>query len=328
MKTLAFSFATLLAGLFTATASGEATEKSSFHTFGAGNSFIFVENGITFCVFPDGEFDFYMENTAYGPVTAVSPAAMSFNGGYDYNSCLQYDDYGAVIQVVNTPVFYDAYGRVARIGAIDLCYTGRNLVQIGGLRLFYNPYGVYSHCNGFINNYNVTYYYRPYYTYFARPVTSFCMVSYQPYRVYYAPVRYTYYQPYYNNVRSCYVPVGTSCEYKEKPYKKSLYCNDRRVVASAEPYVYKRETAPRSYASSKKYEASRPYAATRNPAQRTYEPVLQREYASPQSQKAAPEEGRQATRRLSVEKTERAKTYSGERTATHGARSASYRHRG
>src|SRR5690606_41900752 len=27
-----------------------------------GNSFIFVENGVTFSVYPDGEFDFYMDN--------------------------------------------------------------------------------------------------------------------------------------------------------------------------------------------------------------------------------------------------------------------------
>ena len=27
-------------------------------TFGYGNSFIFVENGVTFSVYPDGEFDF------------------------------------------------------------------------------------------------------------------------------------------------------------------------------------------------------------------------------------------------------------------------------
>ena len=74
---------------------------------GYGNSFIFTEAGIEFSVFADGQFDFYMPN--YGPNVNVSVntpnASISFNTGYDYNPYVQYDEYGAIIQIENTPAF-------------------------------------------------------------------------------------------------------------------------------------------------------------------------------------------------------------------------------
>ena len=197
-------------------------------TFGYGNSFIFVENGITFSVFPDGEFDFYVNDMPYG-----SHANVSFNAGCDYNSYLQYDDYGAVIQIVNTPIFYDYYGRVAQIGAVRIFYNNHRVIRIGGLHIFYNPHGMYSHCSGYINVYNRVYVYRPFHRFFIRPVTQFCMVSYLPYRQYYAPVRYTYCKPYINNVRKCYASVGTTYYYKENNSRRGIYKNDKRVTVSS-----------------------------------------------------------------------------------------------
>lgn len=228
MKTTAIFFASLLAGALIVTAAPQTTNHTPSHTFNNGNSFIFVENGITFCIFPNGEFDFYMENYPY-----ASPSVstwVSFNGGYNYNPCLQYDDYGAVIQILHTPVFYDFYGRVARIGNIDIQYAGRNVVQIGGLHIFYNPYGAYSHCNGYVTTYATTYYHKPFYTCFVKPAPQFCMVAYQPYRRYYEPVRYTYYKPYNNNIRTCYAKIGTEYQHKKIHPQKKIYYNDYRVA--------------------------------------------------------------------------------------------------
>ena len=86
-------------------------------------SFIFIEGGIEFSVFPDGQFDFVMQN--YSPNVNFGfntpTASITFNSGYDYNAYVQYDDYGAIIQIENTPVFYDYYGRVTQIGNITIC---------------------------------------------------------------------------------------------------------------------------------------------------------------------------------------------------------------
>ncbi|MCB0375306.1 MAG: hypothetical protein KDD04_05245, partial [Sinomicrobium sp.] len=229
MKNVILLLATLFMGAFGAHAShpaaGAAGNDHPDAAFGYGNSFIFVENGITFSVFPDGEFDFYVNDTPY----AGAQVNIGFNAGYNYNHYLQYDDYGAVIQVINTPVFYDYYGRVVQIGSVRIFYNNSRVIRIGGLHVYYNPYGVYSHCSGYINIYNKVYVYQPFHSYFIRPVTQFCMVAYQPYRQYYVPVRYTYYKPYNNNARICYATIGKTYYYKESNAKKVIYKNDKRV---------------------------------------------------------------------------------------------------
>ena len=60
MKKFIFLIAALILGGFTATAATTNLDNSSVSTFnrGYGNSFIFVEGGIEFSVFPDGQFDF------------------------------------------------------------------------------------------------------------------------------------------------------------------------------------------------------------------------------------------------------------------------------
>ena len=134
-----------------------------------GNSFIFVEDGVTFSVYPDGEFDFYIDNRVNVGVGAqIGNVGITFNSGYNYNPFVQYDDYGAVIQVENTPIFYDYYGRVSQIGNVDIWYNNGRVRRIGGLHVYYNG-GVFSHYTGYINIYNRGYVYRPFHRYFARP---------------------------------------------------------------------------------------------------------------------------------------------------------------
>jgi len=89
---------------------------ATYTNYRYGNSFIFVEDGVTFSVYPDGEFDFYLDNRVNVGVGArIGNVGITFNSGYNYNPYVQYDDYGAVIQVENTPIYYDYYGRVSQI---------------------------------------------------------------------------------------------------------------------------------------------------------------------------------------------------------------------
>ncbi|KAB7530602.1 hypothetical protein F8C76_03625 [Flagellimonas olearia] len=198
-------------------------------TYRYGNSFIFVEDGVTFSVYPDGEFDFYLDNRVNVGVGAqIGNVGITFNSGYNYDPYVQYDDYGAVIQVENTPIFYDYYGRVSQIGSVDIWYNNGRVRRLGGLHVYYNG-GVFSHYTGFINIYNRHYVYRPFHRYFARPAIGFCTVYSSPYRRYYSPIRYTYYAPYRNNYRRAYAKVGRS--YKYNPDRRSrVYRNDKRVA--------------------------------------------------------------------------------------------------
>jgi hypothetical protein len=207
MKRILFLFALLVAVSTTAKAETnttlEATASNNNFVRGYGNSFIFVEGGIEFSVFPDGQFDFYMPN--YGPNVNVGinrPGfALSFNTGFNYNPFVQYDSFGAIVQIENTPVFYDFYGRVNQIGNIFINYNGFGRVnRIGGLNIFYRN-NVFWRYEGFINIYNRAYIWRPWHRFYALPPANFCVLNSYPYRQFYTPVRHIWYRPYRNNVR-------------------------------------------------------------------------------------------------------------------------------
>lgn len=213
MKKLLFLFASLVLVNTTAIAktnTDEAKTSIMSNVRGYGNSFIFNEAGIEFSVFADGQFDFFIPN--YGPDVSVgfnSPGfALSFNSGFNYNPYVQYDSFGAIIQIENTPIFYDFYGRVNQVGTIVINYNGLGRVhRIGGLNIHYRN-NVFWRYDGFINSYNRAYVWRPWHRFYAVPHVNFCIVNVHPYRQFYAPVRHTFYRPYRNNVRHFNVNTG------------------------------------------------------------------------------------------------------------------------
>ena len=201
MKKLAIIFSIVLMGL-SATATPINSESHLRRGYD-GNAFIFVEQDVEFSIFPDGQFDFvYIGPQKNNKVTVSSQNVnISFNSGYNYDAYVQYDAYGAVIQVENVPVYYDEFGRIVRAGNVDIRYNDRRLVRVGGLNIFYNNYGHYSHYSGAINVYNPYYVYRPWHVYYARPLYTHVIVYDYPYRKHYKPIRYSYHQHvhYYNN---------------------------------------------------------------------------------------------------------------------------------
>ena len=126
MKNTLFLFATFVLVSFGAIASTNNTTGSSFAypDFNEyDNSFTFVERGVTFAVFQNGEFDFYI-NPRNGLHVGYQGNGMdiTFNSGYNYDAYVQYDNFGAVIQVEDIYVDYDYYGRVSRIGNTRINY--------------------------------------------------------------------------------------------------------------------------------------------------------------------------------------------------------------
>jgi hypothetical protein len=206
MKKLAkLVFGFLLMGI-TSNATTNNFEVSEFNNYNRydGRAYIFEEGGVEFSVFADGQFDFsYVgSNGQQVQVNISSPNAnISFNAGHDYELYVQYDDYGAVTQIENVPIYYDNYGRIAQAGNVDIRYNNRRIVRVGGLFINYNYYGNYVNSTGFINAYNQFYIYRPWHAYYVAPFYSSCIVYDYPYRRYYSPIRYSYghHSNYYNN---------------------------------------------------------------------------------------------------------------------------------
>ncbi|MDQ7959387.1 hypothetical protein [Flavobacterium lindanitolerans] len=112
----------------------------------------FVERGITFYVFPDGQFDFNTEPTVANDVfyykSGRRSSSANMNTTYGAPGVrngqgvkIEHDSQGRIRRVGNVFVNYDAYNRIKRIGTVYMSYNRYALSQIGGLQLIYNRRG-------------------------------------------------------------------------------------------------------------------------------------------------------------------------------------------
>lgn len=219
------------------------------------DSFIFIEGGVEFAVYPNGEFDFYFnpDFRRGNTVHIASPGVnISYNSGYNYDPFVQFDDYGAVIQIESVPVYYDYYGRIIQAGDVFLRYnTFGRLAQVGNLHIHYNRHHHFTHSSGFINHYNRHYVYRPWHTYYRRPYTNVSIVFNRPYRAYYQPHRISYnkyvtvYNTYYvnnNSRRNFYRPSD-----RVRSYNYGTKTTSRRDLSETRSNIaYSREDVNRN----------------------------------------------------------------------------------
>ena len=198
MKNFTLMFAFLFVGV---AASADSKNFNYSSPFNYGESFIFVEGGVEFSVYPNGEFDFYYNPQFAGssPGNIQHPNSnISYNAGYNYDPFVQYDDFGAVIQIENIPIYYDYYGRIIQAGNVFMNYNSRGqLVRLGNMHIRYNRFNQPINYVGFINAYNPRYVHRPWHRFYVRPHQSYSVVYGHPYRAYYEPSRLSYVQ--YNN---------------------------------------------------------------------------------------------------------------------------------
>lgn len=236
MKKLTLLLLSILVSGWNATASEDSNQANRpFTTY--NDSFIFVEGGVEFAVYPNGEFDFYY-NPAFRRGSSFSIASpnvnISYNSGYNYDPYIQYDDYGAVIQVEDVPIYYDYYGRIVQAGNIVMNYNNFGmLASVGNLVMHYNPHHRFTHCTGYINSYNRRYVHRPWHDYYRRPSVNVSIVFNRPYRAYYQPRRVTYaqYTTIYNNYYSKH--PGKRNFYRPSQKVKSYHYGDRVTTRRA-----------------------------------------------------------------------------------------------
>lgn len=214
--------------------------------YGKGQSFNFMEKNVHFNVYQNGEFDFFIKQPGVNIGVNLGNVNITFNSGFNYDNYVLYDDYGAIIQIEDIPIYYDYYGRISRIGNTYIRYQNRRLIQFGGLYVHYNYSGYYESCSGYINLSNRYYNYRPYLPYFARPIYTHCIVSYEPYRRSYHPVRYRY----------------NSVEFRRRARNNSYY-------RSSSNRVVRRQSIPRRVAPRTRTTVRRTNTITRNTAKRT-----------------------------------------------------------
>jgi len=102
----------------------------------------FVEKGIKFYIFPNGEIEFNTKSRS------------RYNSRYTYRNGRRYsrrvqlrnipvsrDYYGRVKRVGTVFINYNRYGKVSRVGSVFIDYYRRRMTNVGGLNIRYNRYG-------------------------------------------------------------------------------------------------------------------------------------------------------------------------------------------
>lgn len=105
----------------------------------------FMERGIEFYVFPNGDFDFntrpedaHADGGYYFKAAGKRATVTVERRPVNYGVRIEHDAFGRVRRVGNTFINYDAFDRVNRIGTVYMKYNSFAITQIGGLRIVYD----------------------------------------------------------------------------------------------------------------------------------------------------------------------------------------------
>jgi hypothetical protein len=109
---------------------------------------VFMERGVEFYVFPDGQFDFNTHPSAGDRYKQrrLGTANRTYDGpgnsrNRNYGVRVEHDNFGRVRQIGNVFISYDAKDRIKRIGSVYMSYNRFALTQVGGLQIIYNRRG-------------------------------------------------------------------------------------------------------------------------------------------------------------------------------------------
>jgi len=115
---------------------------------------VFMERGIEFLVFLNGDFDFNIRpQDSHGGYFYRRGASARGNSAVavNYGVRIEHDSFGRVRRVGNTFINYDQFNRVTRIGSIYMRYNNFALTQIGGMQIAYNRRGQIAQMIGQVN---------------------------------------------------------------------------------------------------------------------------------------------------------------------------------
>lgn len=139
-----------------------ATEKTTFSDFERNvahsnymnaEPIVFMERGIEFFVFLNGDFDFNTrpQDSQGGIFYRRGGTRGNTAAAVNYGVRIEHDSFGRVRRVGNTFINYDNRNRVSRIGTVYMRYNRFALSQIGGMQIVYNNRGMITRTVGQVN---------------------------------------------------------------------------------------------------------------------------------------------------------------------------------
>ena len=125
-------------------------EKKSSVDYKRAKPIVFIERGVEFFLFPDGQLDFNARPTTGRDMYYNSNSRRDANRTYvaanpyknkNYGVNVDYDKRGRIKRVGDVAISYDSYDRVKRVGSVYMTYNRYVLEQVGGLKIIYNRRG-------------------------------------------------------------------------------------------------------------------------------------------------------------------------------------------
>ncbi|MGB5362872.1 MAG: hypothetical protein WBN17_06175 [Aureibaculum sp.] len=137
-----------LLGMFMMVSTAEATNgvltdsKPGYHSAYKAKPISFVENGIKFYVYPNGDLDFKSNSRSRNTTQYVYRNGKRYVKRVPFNRVrITHDRHGRINRVGNVFINYNRFGKVQRIGSVFVDYQHRKLARVGGLSIKYNRYG-------------------------------------------------------------------------------------------------------------------------------------------------------------------------------------------
>ena len=175
MKKMTLVMAALLIGLTSVTATTTTKTGKELRVtkrYRYTQPIMFVERGVEFLIFPNGEFDFnteivngpvgnsnfyYRQNQGRRSSINVTFGAPDRHIGFTSprGTLILHDRFGRVRRIGNVFINYDSHGRIKRAGSVYMRYRRGMLKQVGGLTLRYNRWGELVATHGFVNHNNL-----------------------------------------------------------------------------------------------------------------------------------------------------------------------------
>lgn len=117
-------------------------------------SISFVQRGVKFIVYPNGEFDFRFLNPQHHGRRGYNAPGTTYSNRSRKRGYVAYDYLGNVTKVGRNYVYYNRNCDVNQIGNVTLRYRHGRLVRVGNLRVFYNRYGDIRYTEGYVTHYS------------------------------------------------------------------------------------------------------------------------------------------------------------------------------
>jgi len=137
-----------LLGMFMMVSTAEATNgktsnsKLGYNRYYKAKPIQFMEKGIKFYIYPNGQLDFNTHSRSRFTTQYVYRNGRRYTKRVPYNKVrISRDYFGRIKRVGNVFISYNRFGKVARVGSVFMNYKHRKLTRVGGLRIKYDRYG-------------------------------------------------------------------------------------------------------------------------------------------------------------------------------------------